>query len=99
MLSDEEDLAAILDLPLVQSEREDIMDDRYEVNNDIIVIDMTGDLIIMNEDVPIFNVKGLHTSEKEGEIFAREGLLADKTHRYAGEHACQVRRHAHGCGH
>jgi hypothetical protein len=42
MASNEDDLAAILNLPPVNSERMDIMDDRCEVADTIIEINMSG---------------------------------------------------------
>jgi hypothetical protein len=61
MSDDEDDLAAILDLPLVKSEGEDKMDDGSEMTSAMTKIDMTGDLIVMHEDVTTFNMQGLHT--------------------------------------
>jgi hypothetical protein len=86
MSDDEDDLAAILDLPLAKSKRGDIMDDDSEVANTMTEIDMTGDLIVMHEDVTAVNMQELHTGMNEEGIFAKKELPADDTHLYNGKH-------------
>jgi hypothetical protein len=84
---DEDDIAAILDLPLAKSEGEDIMDNASKMATAMTKIDMPEDLIVMHEKVTTFNMQGLHTGEKEEDIFAKEELPANKsTHQYDGKH-------------
>jgi hypothetical protein len=87
MSDDEDDIAAILDLPLAKSEGEDIMDDDSKMATAMTKIDMTGDLIVMHENVTTVNMQGLHTGEKEEDIFTKEELPANNsTHLYDGKH-------------
>ena len=86
MSDDEDDLAAILDLPLIKPEGMDIMDDGSEVTNAMTKIDMTGDLIVMHEDVTTANMQGLHTGVKKEDIFAKKEPPANNTNLYDGKH-------------
>jgi hypothetical protein len=86
MSGDEDDLAAILDLPLAKPKRRDIMDDDSKVANTMTKIDMTGDLIVMHENVTTVNIQGLHTGMNEEDIFAKKELMANNTHLYGEEH-------------
>jgi hypothetical protein len=86
MSSDEDDLAAILDLPPAKSKRGDIMDDNSEVASTMTKIEMMEDLIVMHEDVTTVNGQGLHTGVNKEDIFVKKELLANDTHLYDGKH-------------
>jgi hypothetical protein len=82
MSDDEHDIAAILDLPLEQSEGTHIMDDDSKVANAVINIDMTG-----NEDVTRVNMQGTYTGVKEEDTFAKEELPTNNnTHLHGGKY-------------
>jgi hypothetical protein len=62
------------------------MDGGSEMATAMTKIDMAGDLIVMHENVTTFNMQGLHTHEKEEDIFTKEELPANNTHLYDGKH-------------
>jgi hypothetical protein len=86
MSDDEDDLASILDLPPAKPKRGDIMDDNYEAASNMTKIDMTGDIIVLHEEVTTVNVQGVHMGVNEADIFDKKEMLAHDTNLYDGKH-------------
>jgi hypothetical protein len=86
MSDNDDDIAAILNVPLAKSKGEDIMDDGREMATAMTKIDMTGDPIVMHENVTTLNTQELHTGEKEEDIFGKGELPAYNAHLYDEKH-------------
>jgi hypothetical protein len=77
-MSDEDDLASILDLPPAKPKRGDIMDDDNEAADIMTKIDMTGDHIVLHEEVTTVNVNKV-------DIFVKKEMLAHDTNLHDGK--------------